>query len=97
MTMHTYHDDTHTHGLADDCPRCAEHAEDPVRSLDGENLRRIVLLAVDPDRFSSALTHTDLVAAAKIINLFEQVGHVSRYAPNELRAFLARYGLEVSV
>jgi hypothetical protein len=38
MTTHSYHPDTHTHGLADDCPRCAEHAYHPIHSLDPENL-----------------------------------------------------------
>lgn len=38
MTCHAYHPDTHTHGLADDCPRCAEHARHPLGSLDPGNL-----------------------------------------------------------
>lgn len=95
MTIHTIHEDSHTHGLADDCPRCAEHAEDPVSTLDGENLRRIVLLAVDEDRFGNALTDTDLVAACKVLNLLERVGTISRYAPGELLTFLRRYGFVV--
>ena len=95
MTIHTVHPDSHTHGLADDCPRCAEHAEDPVSTLDGDNLRRIVRLAVDPDRFANALSETDLVAAAKVLNLLERVGHISRYAPAELLIFLGRYGFLV--
>jgi hypothetical protein len=36
--MHSLHPDSHEHGLADDCPRCAEHAEHPFESLDDENL-----------------------------------------------------------
>ena len=32
------HPDTHTHGLADNCPRCAEHAQHPTLSLDQVNL-----------------------------------------------------------
>ena len=92
MTIHTIHEDSHTHGLADDCPRCAEHAEDPVSTLDGINLLRIVRLAVDPDRFANALTETDLVAAAKVLNSLERVGAISRYAPGEVLEFLSRYG-----
>lgn len=41
MTVHSYHPDSHTHGLADGCPRCAEHAAHPAASLDGENLRAL--------------------------------------------------------
>lgn len=41
MTIHSYHEDTHTHGLADDCERCQELAEHPESSLDEENTRRL--------------------------------------------------------
>ena len=37
--VHSYHPNTHTHGLADDCERCDQHAEHPWWGLDGENLR----------------------------------------------------------
>jgi hypothetical protein len=39
VTVHAPHPDTHTHGLADGCARCAEHAEHPFHSLDNRNLR----------------------------------------------------------
>ena len=42
MTSHTKHPDSHTHGLADDCPRCTEHAEHPFESLDDGNLRELI-------------------------------------------------------
>ena len=41
MTTHSYHPDTHTHGLCDDCPRCAEHAAHPLFGLDQQNFARI--------------------------------------------------------
>jgi hypothetical protein len=34
MSTHTYHPDTLDVGLSDDCPRCSEHANDPLASLD---------------------------------------------------------------
>lgn len=36
--VHSYHPDTHTHGLADDCERCDEHAVHPWWGLDATNL-----------------------------------------------------------
>ena len=42
MTMHRSHPDSHTHGLADGCPRCAEHAEYPFDGLDERNLAALV-------------------------------------------------------
>jgi hypothetical protein len=38
MVSHTYHPDTHTNGLADDCERCKQHTERPWVSLDETNL-----------------------------------------------------------
>ena len=40
MSAHSYHPDSHTNGLADDCERCAEHAEN-LDSLDQDNLRAL--------------------------------------------------------
>jgi hypothetical protein len=42
MTTHSFHEDSHTHGLADDCERCQEHAEHPETSLDRANLERLL-------------------------------------------------------
>lgn len=42
MTAHSIHEDTHTHGLNDECPRCYEHSLHPFESLDDENLRKLV-------------------------------------------------------
>jgi hypothetical protein len=42
MSAHSVHPDSHTHGLSDNCPRCAEHAEHPFDSLDDDNLRALV-------------------------------------------------------
>lgn len=97
MTIHTPHPDTHEHGLQDGCPRCAEHAIDPVLTLDDSNLRRVALLALNDDRFAEALTHTDLEAAAKVLSLLERVGHLSRIVPEELLAFLGRYGTHAAL
>jgi hypothetical protein len=38
MTLHRDHPDIHDHGLADECPRCAEHALAPQTSLDSRLL-----------------------------------------------------------
>lgn len=62
MTVHTYHEDTHTHGLADDCPRCQEHAQHPESSLDRVNIRRLLE--------GSVLTMTDRIAAAKLKDIW---------------------------
>lgn len=49
MASHTFHPDTHEHGLADGCPRCDEHAERPWVGLDAENLENL------RDRIANAL------------------------------------------
>lgn len=42
MSTHTIHDDIHDAGLADECPRCLEHAQHPLHSLDETSLRDLV-------------------------------------------------------
>jgi hypothetical protein len=39
MSAHNHPPAIREHGLQDDCPRCAEHAEHPELSLDTGNLR----------------------------------------------------------
>jgi hypothetical protein len=90
MTIHNVHPDTHTHGLADDCPRCAEHAENPIRSLDHENLRRIMELAVDQ---GGSATYLDQVAAANVLTTLERAGHLARTDPDIFFTYLQRYGI----
>ena len=43
MSSHTYHPDSHEHGLADGCPRCYEHSLHPFETLDDTNLRNLTL------------------------------------------------------
>jgi hypothetical protein len=47
---HTAHPPIQERGLADDCPRCTEIADDPFTGLDDENLRELVRRTLD-DRF----------------------------------------------
>ena len=41
MSNHTYHQDVYRFGLADDCPRCYEHAQKPWESLDEHMLSNL--------------------------------------------------------
>lgn len=43
MTTHTPHEATLVVGLVDDCPRCREHAADPLRSLDQAHVQDLWL------------------------------------------------------
>ena len=64
MTTHTDHPDSHEFGLADGCPRCAEHAEQPERGMDKENARRIW--------FGDVYSETDRVARARMQDIAEK-------------------------
>ena len=92
MAADSSHPDSHTHGLADDCPRCAEHAEHPIQSLDERNLARLMAVAVDPNRLGNN-TYTDNVAAAKVLTAMEHAGHLARTSPYLFFTFLRRYGI----
>jgi len=63
MTAHSPHPDSHTHGLADDCPRCQEHAEHPARSLDRDNIKRLLT--------RGGIGRTDQIAAARLQDALE--------------------------
>lgn len=93
MTMHSLHPDSHEHGLADDCPRCAEHAEHPIRTLDRENLRRIMALAISDNRLAGEATYTDQVAAAKVLTALEQAGQLASTDPELFSRYLERWGV----
>lgn len=68
MTCHSYHPDTHTHGLADGCPRCDEHAAHPELGLDQGNLAALRA------RLAEGLPARSANEAKAMINLSEQ-GH----------------------
>ena len=42
MSTHSLHPDILTHGLADSCERCAEHAERPLDGLDQKNIASLI-------------------------------------------------------
>lgn len=63
MSAHTYHPDSYAYGLADDCPRCAEHAEQPFDTLDDENL---LALAIREERGYDARSDTEARAMAAL-------------------------------
>ncbi len=94
MSAHTFHPDPHEHGLADDCPRCAEQAADPVNGLDERNLTRLLELSFDPDRRWSA-TYNDQVAIANLLNVLDRAGHIGRTCPELFAAHMARFRVQV--
>lgn len=49
MTVHTQHGGIHEEGLADGCPRCEEHSEDPFQGLDTRMLGALVKRVEDWD------------------------------------------------
>lgn len=49
MTVHSYHPPSHTHGLDDDCERCAQLARNPG-ALDSENRARLLAGKVYTER-----------------------------------------------
>lgn len=79
--QHSSHQDVHTHGLADNCDRCAEHAEHPWRDLDEEVLRDLVERATARDRFSLMRSETEGIAMAKVIDALDHVGKLFEAAP----------------
>lgn len=92
--MHTHHPP----GLHDDCPRCAEQAEDPFGTLDNENLVALVNLALDRDRLSRGRSETELVAAATVLTALERAGRLAETHPGGVERYLReRWHLRVRI
>lgn len=92
-TTHTVHEDISSHGLAPGCPRCAEHAENPIRDLDTENLRVLVNLAVNRDIRPRSVAEE--VAAANVLTAMERFGRIAEAYPEEALAYLQKWGIEI--
>lgn len=75
MTVHTLHADTHTHGLADDCPRCEEIGEEPFYNMDESSLRHLWMrwAAGEPAR-----SYAEQIAYRELENLFSRLGGLAR-------------------
>lgn len=96
--MHTCQVDLHEAGLQDGCGGCEEAAENPIRDLDEVMLGQLVTLAVHPDRFSVGRSDMELVAAAKVLTVLEQTGHLAEVAPETVATYLTeRWRLEASI
>lgn len=90
---HRIHEDIQTHGLADDCERCAQHAENPTRDLDPENLRTLVEMAVD--RGIRPRSDTEERAVANVLTTMERFGRIAEASPLAAMTYLERWGLRV--
>ncbi len=86
MTAHAVHPDSHENGLADGCPRCAEHAENPLASLDARNLRELVRRAVEDE---PARSEAEALATARVREALERAGKIAEVAPVALAHYLA--------
>jgi hypothetical protein len=93
MSTHTIHEDISTHGLAAGCPRCWEHAENPTRDLDHENLRTLVMMAVD--RGIRPRSEPEAVAVSNVLSIMEQFGRLAESYPEQVLEYLLRWGIEV--
>lgn len=90
MTMHNNHENMpETAVLADDCPRCEEHARDPFKALDDSHLGRLVVM--DREFLRNPIrpaTTNDWIAMTKIrevINMYERAQKCAALVNNETR------------
>lgn len=86
--MHVPHGDIHTDGLFDDCPGCAEIAENPIREADSRLLKQLVELAADRERLVKGRSETELIASAKILTHLERTGRVCEVAGDVVATYL---------
>ena len=78
MSSHKPHPDSHTHGLSDECPRCEEHAQHPLLTLDSINLRNLIQRVVNREGYRS---DTERVAMMNVRESLEQAGRIAQIHP----------------
>lgn len=73
---HTLHDDVHTAGLEESCPRCQEHIADPLAQLDQEMLERLYRRQYHSlgDMKAGEELHSRLRAARELLHRFGEIG-----------------------
>ena len=77
MSIHTVHPPSHTHGLADGCERCAEHACHPFETLDDDNLRALVARAKDWEN-NRPRSENEATAMRKVETALEQQRRIQK-------------------
>lgn len=92
--MHSDHPDSHTHGLADGCERCSEHASHPFASLDQTNLRVLMERIVSGLRPRSDNERVAMLAVRDVLN---HAGGLARTDPELLCEFIhVKWGVELT-
>lgn len=86
---HSAHPDVHTHGLADGCTACEEHASQPTHNLDEWMLRDLLSRALD--RTIPSRSTTEAVAVANVLNILERVGRLAQVEPTAALRYLQRW------
>jgi hypothetical protein len=76
MTVHSRHPDTHEHGLADGCDRCAEHALRPFDGLDARNLAALYRRVRDDEQARSLNEARAMDAIRLVANQARMLGMV---------------------
>lgn len=97
--MHNHYEiDVHEAGLQDGCPRCAEHAEHPLRDLDDRMLRDLIELATSPRRSERVRSETEAIAAANVMTALERTGKLCEVAGEVVAEYLRdRWHLEADI
>ena len=91
-TTHTVHEDVHTHGLADDCERCAEHAQDPLRGLDEETLRNLLERVVNREGYRS---ENERVAIISMTRALQEAASLAELSPLLFAKYMKSRGVHL--
>lgn len=94
--MHTNHADVHEVGLQDDCPDCAESAEEPWRHLDQEMLSQLIRrnyhyrFVGDYEQYMPR-SDTEAIAMRNITTTMERMGQMMSNDPGGyIRSYLEK-------
>lgn len=91
MTTHSVHPGSHEYGLADDCPRCDEHAHDPMRGLDAPNLAELVRRVADD---ITPRSENEAIAMRNVKQVMDQACELASTNVVDFVKYARYYGLQ---
>lgn len=94
MSTHRVHEDVQTHGLADDCDRCAEHAQHPLTSLDEQSLQALLARVVNREGYRS---ENERVAILNLTKAMQEAAFIAELNPILFAKYLKSRGVHFIV
>lgn len=92
MSTHTVHQDIHSHGLADGCPRCEEHSHNPLATLDDKVITNLLRRVASGEPGRSDNEDTAMLNIKQVLDGTAALGRLDHKA---VARYLSRNGVHL--